>query len=36
MPKKENTKSFILEFETGLTKKDKDLCEKKLRIGFQS
>lgn len=33
MPKKENTKSFILEFETGLTKKDKDLCEKKLRIG---
>ena len=27
------TKSFVLEFETGLTKKDRDLCEKKLRIG---
>lgn len=34
MAKQENkTNSFILEFETGLTKKDKDICEKKLRIG---
>ena len=31
--KKEKTKSFNIEFETGLTKKDRDLCEKKLRIG---
>jgi len=30
---KNTTKSFTLEFETGLTKKDRDLCEKKLRIG---
>lgn len=29
------TKSFVIEFETGLTKKDRDLCEKKLRIGRQ-
>lgn len=33
METKDKTKSFILEFETGLTKKDHDLCEKKLRIG---
>ncbi len=26
-------KTFSLEFETGLTKKDKDICEKKLRVG---
>ena len=27
------TKTFCIEFETGLSKKGKDLCEKKLRIG---
>ena len=31
--KTENSKTFCLEFETGLSKKDRDLCEKKLRIG---
>lgn len=33
--KEETTKSFVLEYETGLTKKDRDICEKKLRIGKQ-
>lgn len=33
--KRSSTKTFILEFETGLTKKDRDLCEKKLRVGRQ-
>ena len=28
-------KCFVIEFETGLTKKDRDLCEKKLRVGKQ-
>lgn len=31
--KTEKYKTFCLEFETGLSKKDRDLCEKKLRIG---
>ena len=32
MAKNEN-KTFCIEYETGLSKKDRDLCEKKLRIG---
>ena len=27
------TKSFCIEYEAGLNKKDRDICEKKLRVG---
>ena len=30
---KNKNRTFCIEYETGLSKKDRDLCEKKLRIG---
>ena len=35
MSKKSKTATYIIEFETGLTKRDRDICEKQLRVGRQ-
>ena len=35
MNRKSTSPTYIIEFETGLTKRDRDICEKQLRVGKQ-